>query len=99
MRARWRYYYVRIADCETRFYLNKIEREIKGVRDSDLGTAKDPKSAWIEFSTEHLDTVLAVRQHLSLTFPDAHFPEVIEVTKGEGRTQSRQLDLFAEPPP
>jgi hypothetical protein len=98
VKTRRRFFYLRLAGCEDSVLLKKhsdsIRSTLGAVRDSGLGTAKDPKSAWIELGAkDHVQTIADVRQGLSMLVIDV--PEIVEIDRGEGPTQARQLDLFA----
>lgn len=98
MKTRRRFFYLRLAGCEDPALLKQHSESIRStlgaVRDSGLGTAKDSKSAWIELGAkDHVQTIADVRQGLSLLA--IVVPEIVEIDRGEGPTQAKQLDLFA----
>lgn len=100
MKSRRRFFYLRIASCDSvllKKHSDAVRSTLGTVRDSGLGTAKDPRSAWIELGAkDHVQTIADVRQGLNLLAIDV--PEIVEIDRGEGPTQAKQLDLFAGAP-
>lgn len=63
--------------------------------DSGVGTAKDKGSMWVELHARaNLQTIEAVRDAVTKAAPSASLQEVVEIDYGEGRLQSKQLDLL-----
>ena len=97
-RSRYVNFYVRIGNCDRQSLVRLMEtaKQLGSIRDSGHGTAKDPNSAWFEIrAKDWIVSIEALRQNLSMIGIDnSIIPEVIVVDPGEGRTQSRQLDLF-----
>lgn len=101
MKTRRRFFYLRFASCDSvtlKKFSDGIRSTLGSVRDSGLGTAKDPKSAWIELGAkDHVQTIADVRQGLNL-LAIHDVPEIVEIDRGEGPTQAKQLDLFVGAP-
>jgi hypothetical protein len=100
MKSRRHFFYLRLANCESPSQLKRLADAIRSslgsIRDSGLGTAKDPKSAWVELGAkDHVVTIADVRQGLNLLTIETHdVPEIVEIDRGEGPAQAKQLDLF-----
>lgn len=93
------YFYLRVANCPGPGELSRFWEQISSLghaRDSGFGTAKDPSAGWIElWAKGHLRTIPDVRQGLRLLgVAPEQVPEVVEIDRGEGKAQARQLDLF-----
>ena len=99
MKSRRFHFYLRFVECNA-WELSQLSerlRPIGTVRDSGLGTAKSPKSGWVELHVrDWINSIPALRQQLKLlNFPDDAVPEIVEIDRGEGKTQAKQLDLFS----
>lgn len=93
------HFYIRFASCDYARLQQLVEqlRPLGAVRDSDVGTVKDPQSSWVELYAK-FDTIERVREQLTVHGVDNdHVPEVVQIDRGEGRAQARQLDLFGGP--
>lgn len=86
-------FYVQLAACsEAKSFESsrKIVAKIGRVRDKGLGTAEDPDAGWFEVLSS-CSSIAEVRQALSL---GPRVQKVIEIDKGEGKLQAKQLSLF-----
>lgn len=101
MKSRRQHFFLRIANCDTSMVMRIADkvRTLGSVRDSGMGTAKDPKSGWVElYAKDWIASIPSLRQNLNLLGIDEKaVPEIVEIERGEGKAQAKQLDLFGAP--
>ena len=101
MKTRRFHFYLRIPSCDTTRLMRIADkvRSLGAVRDSGMGTAKDPHSGWLElYAKDWIVSIPALRQNLNLLgIDEGTVPEIVEIERGEGKAQAKQLDLFGAP--
>ena len=88
-------FYVQVSGCEDAKSLEstrKIVAKIGRVRDKGRGTAEDPYAGWFEIASSTCSSIAGVRE--ALGHLGTRVQKVIEIDKGEGRLQAKQLSLF-----
>lgn len=89
-----RYFYLRFANCSEA--VTNAARLLGQLRASGIGTAKNAKDGWLELlAFERFQTVAELRAMLTELSVSTEVVEVIEISRGEGKVQSQQLDLLA----
>lgn len=93
------YFYLRLA-CESSIALvGFVERtkSIGHIQDSGLSTAKNTYSTWIElWAVPRISDVNALRLELARIGVEDLVQEIVEISRGEGKVQAKQLDLLAK---
>lgn len=69
-------------------------RALTYVRDGASGTTEDPEAFWFEMEFAMPQVVKGLREPLQTAVPDGLIQRIIPCPKGNGRSLSRQLDLF-----
>lgn len=97
--TRRRYFYLRLA-CESSVALAGFVERIKPVghiQDSGLSTAKNSYSTWIELWTvPRISDINVLRLELARIGVEDLVKEILEISRGEGKIQAKQLDLLAK---
>lgn len=94
-----RYFYLRLA-CESSVALAGFAERTQSVghvQNSGLSTAKNAYSSWVELWTiPGISDVNALRLELARIGVEDLVQEIIEISRGEGKIQAKQLDLLAK---
>jgi hypothetical protein len=89
-------FYLQITNAKEPMALHEMREQVSKlgrVVDSGCGTASDPEAGWLEVVVCAEDTASFIVQLDGLDVKD-RVEKCIEVAFGEGRVQSKQLDLL-----
>lgn len=89
------WFFVQVSGCEDAKSLEstrKLVAKVGRVRDKGLGTVEDSRAGWFEVSSSTCSSVAAVRETLQPL--GTRVQQIIEIDKGEGKLQAKQLSLF-----
>ena len=89
-------FYLQLSGANNPEELRKVREDVSKhgrIVDSGCGTASDPQAGWLEVAVRAADTGEFVLKLDELDMR-SRVEKLIEVAPGEGRLQSKQLDLF-----
>lgn len=80
------------ADARSFETIRKLVARVGRVRDKGRGTSEDPQAGWFEVSSTTCGSIAEVRAVLQPL--GVQVQKVLEIDRGEGKLQARQLSLF-----